>query len=82
MNTYHRGIGGGFDIQRVWRLATANVNNSIVAGLIIFVASIIGGLGFVCCIGIIFTIPYENVITAAAAAWFEKEQSARPAPAT
>jgi hypothetical protein len=65
----------GFDIQKVWRLATANPNNSIIAGLI-FVASIISGLGFVCCIGIIFKIPYENVITAAAAAWFERDQSA------
>jgi Protein of unknown function (DUF4013) len=82
VNTYHNGIGGGFDIPRVWRLATANANNSIVAGLIIVVASIIGGLGFVCCIGIIFTIPYENVITAAAAAWFEKEQSPTRAAAT
>jgi uncharacterized protein DUF4013 len=79
VNTYHGGIGGGFDIQKVWRLAAVNPNNSIVAGLIIFVASIIGGLGFLCCIGIIFTIPYENVITASAAAWFEKESQA-PAP--
>jgi hypothetical protein len=82
VNTYRGGIAGGFDIQKVWRLATTNPSNSVLAGLIIFVASIIGGLGFVCCIGIIFTIPYENVITAAAAAWFEKEQSATPAAAT
>jgi hypothetical protein len=81
VNTYHGGFAGGFDLDKVWRTATLNVSNSVVAGLIIFVASIIGGLGLiVCCIGIIFTIPYENTITAAAAAWFERVQTAPAAP--
>ena len=80
VNTYHGGFSGGMDVMRVWRLAVANVGNSVIAGLVILVASFIGGIGFACCIGFIFTIPYENVITAAAAAWFEKQQEA-PAPA-
>jgi hypothetical protein len=80
VHTYHGGFAGGMDVQRVWRLATVNVNNSIVAGLIVFVASIIGGLGFVCCIGFIFTIPYENTITAGAVAWFERMQASASAP--
>lgn len=80
VRTSQRGIAGGFDVTGVWRLATVNVTNSIVAGVVIFVASIIGGLGFlVCCVGLVFTIPYENTITAAAAAWFEKAQ---PAPSS
>ena len=77
--TYHEGFAGGMDVVRVWRLATAKVATSIIAGLVILVAGFIGGLGFLCCIGFIFTIPYENVISAAAAAGFEKEQGA-PAP--
>lgn len=81
VNTYHHGLAGGFDIQRVWQYATVNVSNSVITALIVFVASIIGGLGFiVCCIGIIFTIPYENTITAAACAWFERQQSAPATP--
>jgi uncharacterized protein DUF4013 len=80
VNVYHGGIAGGFDLDKVWKLATLNVTNSVVAGLIIFVASLIGGVGFLCCIGFIFTIPYENTITAGAAAWFEKEQAAPAAP--
>ena len=80
VNTYHGGFSGGMDVMRVWRLAVANVGNSVIAGLVILVASFIGGIGFACCIGFIFTIPYENVITAVAAAWFEKQQAA-PAPA-
>jgi hypothetical protein len=80
VNTYHGGFAGAFDLDRVWKLATLNVTNSIVAGLIIFVASIIGGAGFLCCIGFIFTIPYENTINAGAAAWFERQQAAPAAP--
>jgi len=79
VSTYHRGIAGGMDIPTVWRMATSNVSNSVVAGLLIWVSSVIGTLGFFCCIGFIFTVPYENSITAGAAAWFEKESQA-PAP--
>jgi uncharacterized protein DUF4013 len=80
VNVYHGGIAGGFDLDKVWKLATVNVTNSVIAGLIIFVAGLIGGVGFLCCIGFIFTIPYENTISAGAAAWFEKEQAAPAAP--
>lgn len=80
VNTAAGGFAGGMDVQRVWKLATFNVSYSVIAGLIIFVAGIIGGLGFACCIGFIFTIPYENTINAGAAAWFETAQAA-PAPA-
>jgi len=79
VSTYHRGFAGGMDIPTVWRMATSNVSNSVVAGLLIWVSSVIGTLGFFCCIGFIFTVPYENSITAGAAAWFEKESQA-PAP--
>ena len=82
VHTYHGGITGGFDVDKVWRLATVNVSNSVIAGLIIFVASIIGGFGVACCIGAIFTIPYENTINAGAAAWFEKVQGAPALPPT
>jgi Protein of unknown function (DUF4013) len=78
VHTYHRGFAGGFDVENVWKYATVNVTNSVLAGLIVFVASIIGGLGFLCCIGFIFTIPYENAINAGAVAWFERQQSQPP----
>ena len=81
IHTYHRGFNGGFDIAGVWRLATANVTNGVLAGVVIWVAAFIGGLGFVCCIGFIFTIPYENTITAGAAAWLERMQAPQATPA-
>ena len=30
--TYHHGFSGGLDVPGVWRLATSNVNNSVIAG--------------------------------------------------
>ena len=81
VNTDRGGIAGGFDVARVWSLATINVSNSVVAGLVIFVASVIGGLGaVVCCIGLIFTVPYENTINAGAATWFDRQLAPAPPP--
>ncbi len=81
VHTYHHGFAGGMNVSGVWRLAQNNVSNSVVAGALIWVASIIGELGLVVCfIGIIFTIPYQNVMQAGVAAWLERVNAA-PAPA-
>ncbi len=81
VHTYHHGFAGGMNVVGVWRLTRNNVSNSVAAGALIWVASIIGGLGvIVCFIGIIFTIPYQNVIQAGVAAWLERV-NAEPAPA-
>jgi len=79
VNTYRRGFAGGMDVARVWRLARANLTNSVSAGVIVWVASIIGTFGLALCFfGIIFTVPYQNAIQAAVAAWFEQAQPAQP----
>src|SRR5215469_12870999 len=83
VNTFHAGFAGGMDVQRVWRLSTVNVGNAVVAGLIVWVASVIGPLGFVlCCVGVFLTTVYQNAVQAGAAAWFERAQAAVPAPST
>lgn len=79
---YHHGFGGGFDIGNVWKYATGNVQNSVIAGLVIFVSGFIGAIGLIgCCIGVFLTIVYAASIEAGVAAWFEKQQSAPAAPA-
>jgi hypothetical protein len=79
---FHNGFGGGFDLGRVWSYATRNVTNSIIGGLIIFVAGIIAEVSIVlCCIGLFFGIVYAATIEAGVAAWFERQQSAPAAPA-
>jgi len=81
--TARHGFSGGLDIQRVWSLATGQMNNSIIGGLVIFAGSIIGALGFiVCCIGIFFTVTYSIAIQAGVAAWFDRMQAAPAAPSS
>ena len=81
VTVYHRGFAGGFDIAGIWRYATSNPSNSIIGGLVIFVAGIIGAAGLIlCCIGVIFTLTYALTIQAGVAAWFERVQAAPAAP--
>jgi hypothetical protein len=83
--TYHYGFSGGLDVPRVWRLATGNVSNSVIAGLLFFVAGIVGFLGIVaCCIGIFFTGAYAASVMVGIASWFERAQAVPPTvtPAT
>jgi uncharacterized protein DUF4013 len=71
MYTYRGGFGGGFDIGNIWSTATANVTNSVIAGLLIWVASLIASFGLIlCCVGIIFTAPYAVAIIAGVVTWY------------
>jgi len=89
LHTYRGGLNGGFDVGAVWQTATANTSNTIVAGLLVYVARIIGFVGFLlCCVGALFTIPYSVAITAGIVTWYETTlgapgpmaQSAPPPP--
>jgi uncharacterized protein DUF4013 len=87
VHTYERGLSGGFDVSAVWESATNNMNNSLIAGLVIIAAHVIGALGIVlCCVGLLFTIPYSVAITAGVATWYEQmmggPRTAPPAGAT
>jgi hypothetical protein len=71
--TYQRGFSGGLDVQGVWRLATTNVNNSVMAGLMMFVAGIIAALGLVaCCVGVFFTAAYSAAVMIGVTSWFDR----------
>ena len=73
---YHHGFSGGMDVPGVWRLATSNLNNGIIAGLMMFIASIVAGLGLIaCCIGVFFTGAYAASVMVGVAAWFERAQA-------
>jgi len=53
---------------------------TVIAALLIWVASIIGSLGvIVCCVGLLFTIPYSVAIQAGIVTWYEQAH-AGPAP--
>lgn len=81
LNTYRAGFSGGFDIAGIWQLATAHPTPTLLAAVIIFVANLISGLGFiVCCVGLLFTVPYAAAIMAGVVTWYERELTG-PAPA-
>lgn len=74
--TYHHGFSGGLDVQGVWRLATSNMNNSVMAGLMLFVAGIVAALGIVaCCVGVFFTGAYAAAVMIGVTSWFERAQA-------
>lgn len=80
LKTYREGFAGGFDINGVWQMSTSNPSNTVVAALLIYVARLIGGIGFcLVCIGLLFTIPYSTAVTAGIVTWFER-QMAGPQP--
>ena len=72
LKTYRGSFSGGFDVPGVWEMATKNLNNSIIAGLVIFVAGIVSVAGVIlCCVGLLFTIPYGAAIIAGVITWYE-----------
>jgi hypothetical protein len=80
LSTYRAGFSGGFEVAGVWRLATGNPSTTIVAALIMLVASVISGLGVILCIvGLLFTVPYSYAIIAGVITWYE-QALAGPAP--
>ena len=80
--TWRGGFAAGLDVGAVWRLATANVTNSVLAALIFLVAGFIGSIGFILCvIGFVFTTVYGYTVIAGAATWFDQVSSGGQAPA-
>ena len=79
--TARGGFSGGLNVQHVWALATSQMNNSIIAGVVVFAADLIGVLGLIgCCIGIFFTLIYATAIQAGVAAWFDRVSAAPATP--
>jgi uncharacterized membrane protein len=74
--TYERGFSAALDVGAVWRLATANVSNTIIAALLIFVTHLIAAVGLVLCfVGIYFTSVYAYGVTAGIMDWYRRVQA-------
>ena len=71
LHTYRSGFSGGFDLAGIWATAMANPTNSIIGGLLIWVASVIAWFGvIICCVGAIFTFPYGAAVVGGVVTWF------------
>jgi hypothetical protein len=74
--TYERGFSAALDVGAVWRLATADVSNTIIAALLIFVTHLIAAVGLVLCfVGIYFTSVYAYGVTAGIIDWYRRIQT-------
>ena len=65
LETYHRGIGGGFDVGAVWRRCRRNLTYTLIAGLMLIAAGFLGSIGTVLCfVGVVFTAAYALAVEA------------------
>jgi uncharacterized membrane protein len=76
LTTHEQGFAAAMNVGAVWRLATANVGNSALAGALIIVAHLIGGLGIILCfVGVLFTTVYAYAVTAGVVDWYRRAQT-------
>lgn len=70
--TERGGIAAGLNPGYVFSLASTRWSNTIIAGLLIYVGFFLGSLGLIlCCVGIIFTIPYGYAVLAGVVRYYE-----------
>lgn len=74
--TLRRGFIGAIDLGVVWRLATADLSATVVAGLVVLGGAVIAVTGLIACfVGVLFTSTYSTVVIAGAAAWLDRMTS-------
>jgi Protein of unknown function (DUF4013) len=75
LRTSELGFGGAMDVSAVWQQSTANVGQTVVAALLIYVAGLIGSLGLILCfVGVFFTTAYAYAVMAGIVSWYERMQ--------
>jgi hypothetical protein len=76
--TERGGIAGGLNLPGVIRLVSADVEESLRAGLFTLVASLIGSIGAIAClIGQFFTTPYGYAVLAGVVHHYERNAASR-----
>ena len=84
--TERGGMASGLNPSHVWSIAAHNWGHTALAGIMVFAASFMGGLGiYACCVGILVSLPYGYAVMAGVIrfyeATFEPSQPAPPAAA-
>jgi len=82
--TEQGGIGGGLNPAHVWSIAAHNWGHTALAGILVFAASFLGGMGiYACCIGIVVTLPYAYAVIAGVIRFYEATfEASQPPPPT
>ena len=80
LQTERAGIGGGINLPEIVRIARGNGQATLLAGLMMLLASVIGSLGsFLCGIGTFLTIAYGYAMMAGVVRVYEQQVGAAPA---
>src|SRR5215471_9699512 len=83
LRTSEFGFGGGMDVGAVWQQATADVEQTVVAALLVWVAGIIAGIGIVACfVGVFLTSVYAHAVMAGVVSWYERTRRLSTGPST
>jgi len=83
LRTSEFGFGGGMDVGAVWQQATADVAQTVVAALLVWVAGIIAGIGIVACfVGVFLTSVYAHAVMAGVVSWYERTRRLSTGPST
>jgi len=81
LQTERGGIGGGLNVVAVVRQVRVTFTQSLLAGLMLFVASFISALGvFACCVGVLFTGAYATAMWAWIFRSYELGSGPQPSP--
>lgn len=79
VSTERGGIGAGLNPPGVFELVRANLGNTLIAGLFIWITGLIAALGLILClIGIIFTAAWAAAANAGILRWYESQLPAQP----
>jgi hypothetical protein len=63
--TDRAGVGAGIDVRAVVRRSRANLNHTLIAGLMLIAASFVGSIGSIACgVGILVTLAYSLAMQA------------------
>jgi hypothetical protein len=83
LRTSEFGFGGGMDVGAVWQQATADVSQTVLAALLVWVAGIIAGIGIVACfVGVFLTSVYAHAVMAGVVSWYEGTRRLSTGPST
>jgi Protein of unknown function (DUF4013) len=81
LRTSQGGFSAGMDVGAVWQQATANVGQTIIAALLIYVTQVIAGFGLILCfVGVLFTTVWATGVAAGIVSWYERAQGGAVAP--
>lgn len=66
------GMRGGFNFAAIYQMAAKDWGHTLLAGMLVYVAAVIGGFGiYACCVGLLVSVPYSYAVMAGIMRFYE-----------